>query len=70
MVVHGKSLRQWRRHFLYFERYGWGWEIGFMWRWWLVMSRCDWPCLYVSNDATPPCDRNRGFYVWRAKSIS
>jgi hypothetical protein len=62
-------MKLWLKHWLYFHRYGWGWEIGsFGFGWWLVYSQCDRPTLYVSNDATPPNrDFNKGWVLWRRR---
>ncbi len=44
-----------------FTHYGWGWDIGPLFGWWLVYSTCENRYhLYISSDATPPCDDNRG----------
>jgi hypothetical protein len=49
-----------------FTRYGWGWDIGPVFGYWLVWAREDcWLRCYVSNDATPPDDYNRGFTIMR-----
>ncbi len=55
-------------HFGPFTNYGWGWDLKLTpWGWWLVWSRGEGDGLrvYISNDATPPCDDNRGLTLFR-----
>jgi hypothetical protein len=60
------------KRFWKWTHYGWGWDFGPVFGWWLVWAtsehRPDRSMIYVSNDATPP-DRNstgtRGFFIRR-----
>lgn len=58
------------RRFWKWAHYGWGWDFGPVFGWWLVWSRSGGGPLhvYVSNDATPPdTPRTRGFFLYRAR---
>lgn len=48
-----------------FTRYSWGWDLRLPFGWWLVYSRAERKHhLYVSDDATPPCDDNCGLTLF------
>jgi hypothetical protein len=48
--------------------FSWGGNVRLPFGWWLVWSTCDWPRLYISNDATPPDGAGvRGFFLYWGK---
>ena len=62
------SLRGDLKRFGPWTGYHWGWETKLPGGWWFVWSRSGHPLwVYISNDATPPKNRNRGFFIWRSR---